>query len=106
MVFIDTEGTFRPQRIVAIAERFGVEPTAVLDNITYARAYTHEHQMELLGAVAAKMTEEHYSLVVRAELRDTITLGLIRSLDRLWIRPRLYSAWISWVAESSLIVNK
>lgn len=64
VVFIDTEGTFRPQRIIAIAERFGVDPNAVLDNITYARAHTHEHQMTLLVGVAARMIEDHYALVI------------------------------------------
>ncbi len=34
VIFIDTEGTFRPERIKDIAERFGVDPMAVLDNIS------------------------------------------------------------------------
>jgi len=38
-MYIDTEGTFRPQRVVEIAERFNLDPTSVLDNIAYARAY-------------------------------------------------------------------
>jgi hypothetical protein len=40
VAYIDTEGTFRPDRVQAIAERFGVDKEAVLDNIMYARAYT------------------------------------------------------------------
>lgn len=64
VVYIDTEGTFRPERIMAIAEKFGVDGGAVLENILYARAFTHEHQMKLLAGVAAKMIEDHYSLVV------------------------------------------
>jgi len=38
-MYIDTEGTFRPKRIIEIAERFNLDPTGVLDNIAYARAY-------------------------------------------------------------------
>ncbi len=49
VIFIDTEGTFRPERIQSIAERYGVDPVAVLDNITVGRAFTHEHQLELLN---------------------------------------------------------
>ncbi|XP_024533828.1 meiotic recombination protein DMC1 homolog [Selaginella moellendorffii] len=64
VAYIDTEGTFRPDRIVAIAERFGLDPTAALDNIVYARAYTHEHQYNLLIAIAAKMTEEPFRLLI------------------------------------------
>jgi RecA/RadA recombinase len=37
VIYIDTEGTFRPQRVSEIAQRFGVDPIQVLDNITYAR---------------------------------------------------------------------
>ncbi|RWR80169.1 Meiotic recombination DMC1 [Cinnamomum micranthum f. kanehirae] len=33
VAYIDTEGTFRPERIIPIAERFGMDAGAVLDNI-------------------------------------------------------------------------
>ncbi|CEL93147.1 unnamed protein product [Vitrella brassicaformis CCMP3155] len=62
--YVDTEGTFRPEKIIKIAERFGLEGDAVLDNILYARAYTHEQQMELLKAAAQKMVEEPFALLV------------------------------------------
>ncbi|XP_074476843.1 meiotic recombination protein DMC1/LIM15 homolog isoform X2 [Sebastes fasciatus] len=58
IVFIDTEHTFRPDRLKDIADRFNVDHGAVLDNVLYARAYTSEHQMELLDFVAAKFHEE------------------------------------------------
>jgi len=61
---LDTEGTFRPDRIVAIAERFEVDPTLVLDNLSYCRAYTHEHQMSLLTLACARMIEERIALVI------------------------------------------
>ncbi|XP_010225309.1 PREDICTED: meiotic recombination protein DMC1/LIM15 homolog [Tinamus guttatus] len=58
IIFIDTENTFRPDRLRDIADRFSVDHDAVLDNVLYARAYTSEHQMELLDYVAAKFHEE------------------------------------------------
>ncbi|KAK3090949.1 hypothetical protein FSP39_016006 [Pinctada imbricata] len=58
VVFIDTENTFRPDRLRAIADRFNLDQSAVLDNVLYARAYTSEHQYELLDFVAAKFYEE------------------------------------------------
>uniref|UniRef100_A0A4X2K1U5 DNA meiotic recombinase 1 n=1 Tax=Vombatus ursinus TaxID=29139 RepID=A0A4X2K1U5_VOMUR len=58
VIFIDTENTFRPDRLRDIADRFNVDHDAVLDNVLYARAYTSEHQMELLDYVAAKFHEE------------------------------------------------
>ncbi|XP_041446648.1 meiotic recombination protein DMC1/LIM15 homolog isoform X2 [Xenopus laevis] len=48
----------RPDRLRDIADRFSVDHDAVLDNVLYARAYTSEHQMELLDYVAAKFHEE------------------------------------------------
>ncbi|CAL4896944.1 unnamed protein product [Urochloa decumbens] len=56
--------THRPERIVPIAERFGMDANAVLDNIIYARAYTYEHQHNLLLGLAAKMAEEPFRLLI------------------------------------------
>ena len=64
VIFIDAEGTFRPERITKISERFGLDPQAVLANITYARVYTTEYQSNLLTACAAKMMEDQYSLLI------------------------------------------
>lgn len=49
--FIDTEGTFRPQRIVDIAKASGLDSKQVLKNIHVARAYTSDHQVLLLEKV-------------------------------------------------------
>lgn len=48
----------RPERLRTIADRFNLDQTAVLENVLYARAYTSEHQYELLDYVAAKFHEE------------------------------------------------
>jgi meiotic recombination protein DMC1 len=64
VAYIDTEGTFRPERIEAIATRFNMDPSAILDNIIYARAYTHEQQLSLLTQVCAKMSEDQYRLLI------------------------------------------
>jgi meiotic recombination protein DMC1 len=76
----DTEGTFRPERIAQIAERFGLDPEAskckykpsptidwqfaAQDNITYARAVNSEHQMELLNKVAEFFVGNEYRLLI------------------------------------------
>ncbi|KAF9093132.1 Meiotic recombination protein dmc1 [Mortierella sp. GBA35] len=56
--FIDTEGTFRHERIRSIAARFGIDAEAALENILVARAYNSEHQMDLITEVAARFAEE------------------------------------------------
>ena len=63
-MYIDTEGTFRPQRLIAIAERFGMDPNAVLDNVAYAKAHNTEHQSELLVAAAGMMAEARFGVII------------------------------------------
>lgn len=58
VMFIDTENTFRPNRLRSIADRFNLDHEAMLGNVVFARAYTSEQQMELLDSVAAKFHEE------------------------------------------------
>ena len=50
-VFIDTEGTFRPDRIKQIAEAIGANPEKVLKNIFVARAFNSDHQVLLLDKI-------------------------------------------------------
>lgn len=63
-LYIDTEGTFRPERLVQIAERFGLNEEDVLENVTYARAYNAEHQEKLLVEAAGVFCESRYALLV------------------------------------------
>lgn len=56
-LYIDTEGTFRPVRLLAVAERLGLSGEEVLDNVAYARAYNADHQNQLLTAASALMSE-------------------------------------------------
>lgn len=63
-IYIDTEGSFRPARLQAIAERFGLDPAMALENVACARAHNSEHQMELLQTAAAIMAQDRYALLV------------------------------------------
>ncbi|WVQ95689.1 DNA repair protein RAD51 [Kwoniella sp. CBS 9459] len=63
-LYIDTEGTFRPVRMLAVAERFGLNGEEVLDNIAYARAYNADHQLQLLVQASAMMAESRFSLLI------------------------------------------
>lgn len=66
IAYIDTEGTFRPDRVVSIADRFGVDPEIVLDNIVVARAWNSDQQMDLISELAAHFAEQKgaYRLLV------------------------------------------
>ncbi|KAI9637055.1 putative recombinase [Dioszegia hungarica] len=63
-LYIDTEGTFRPVRMLAVAERYGLNGEEVLDNIAYARAYNADHQLQLLVQASAMMAESRFALLI------------------------------------------
>lgn len=50
-VFIDTESTFRPERIVQMAKGLDLDPEEVLKNIRVARAFNSDHQALLAEKV-------------------------------------------------------
>ena len=50
-VFIDTEGTFRPDRIKQLAEAIGVNSEKILKNIFVARAFNSDHQILLIDKI-------------------------------------------------------
>jgi len=56
-VYIDTEGTFRPDRIKQLAEGIGAVPEKVLKNILVARAFNSDHQILLLDKVSEMIRE-------------------------------------------------
>lgn len=58
VAYIDTEGTFRPDRLRSIAARFNLDANAILNNIVYAKAHNHEHQCELVDLVTAQFYQE------------------------------------------------
>ncbi|OOQ87532.1 meiotic recombination protein DMC1 [Penicillium brasilianum] len=64
VAYIDTEGTFRPERIAQIAERFGMDPDTAQENIAYARALNSEHQLELLNTLSREFAEGQYRLLI------------------------------------------
>jgi len=68
-VFIDTESTFRPERVMQIAVTKNLDPKEVLKNILVARAYNSDHQM-LLAEKAGEIAEERN---VRLVVIDSLT---------------------------------
>ena len=68
-IFIDTEQTFRPERIQQMAKAAGVDPKKVLENILFARAYNSDHQILL----ADKSEEFIKNNNVRLIIVDSIT---------------------------------
>ncbi|MFN3654971.1 MAG: DNA repair and recombination protein RadA [Candidatus Nitrosotenuis sp.] len=74
VLYIDTENTFRPERIVSIAKAKGMDPEKVLDNIIVARAYNSAHQTLILEE-AGPIIEQHNIKLIIADS----AVGLFRS---------------------------
>ena len=47
-LYVDTENTFRLERIIQMSKHLGLDPEQVVKNIIYAEAFTSDHQMFLL----------------------------------------------------------
>ncbi|MDA4114180.1 MAG: DNA repair and recombination protein RadA [Thaumarchaeota archaeon] len=58
VVYIDTEGTFRPERVSEIAQARGYNPEEILSRIMVARAFNSAHQ-ELIVKDLGKIIEKH-----------------------------------------------
>ncbi|OIO26731.1 hypothetical protein AUJ14_01160 [Candidatus Micrarchaeota archaeon CG1_02_55_22] len=64
VLFIDTEATFRPERVAQIAVAKGLDPDVVLKNIFVARAYNSDHQTILAEKAEELVRENNIKLVI------------------------------------------
>ena len=64
VLFIDTEGTFRPERIEAIATAAGISPETALDNIMVVRATTTEQQVLTVERADKLIVDKNIKLIV------------------------------------------
>lgn len=62
-LYIDTENTFRTERIVQMAQNLGLDPEEVTKNIIFAEAYTSDHQTFLVDN-ADKVIKENNTLLI------------------------------------------
>jgi len=64
VLFIDTEGTFRPERIEEIAKDKGLDPKKVLENIYVIRALSTEDQILAIQRADKLIAEKNIKLIV------------------------------------------
>ncbi len=70
-VYLDTENTFRPERIKQLSAGAGLDPDAVLKRIKVARAYNSDHQMLLAEKVEDLIKKQ--KLNVKLVVVDSLT---------------------------------
>jgi DNA repair protein RadA len=63
-IYIDTENTFRPERIEQLSKGAGLDPQKVLEHIKVARAYNSDHQMLLAEKVEELIKKENIKVLL------------------------------------------
>jgi len=56
-MYLDTEGSFRPERLIPIAERFELDAEFVVENVVTARIFNVDHLDSMLLQAAAIMAD-------------------------------------------------
>jgi DNA repair protein RadA len=64
ILYIDSESSFRPERVMAIAKGKGIDPEKALKNIYVARAYNADHQMLLADKAETFIKEKNIKLLI------------------------------------------
>ena len=63
-LYIDTENTFRTERIVQMAEPLGLDPEEIVKKIIFAEAYTSDHQTFLVENADEVVKENNIRLII------------------------------------------
>jgi len=82
-LYIDTENTFRPERIVSISATRGIDPRKSLENIIVAKAFNSAHQELIIQEAGSVIEDNHVKLILvdsavahyRAEFLGRATLS-------------------------------
>lgn len=69
-VWLDSESTFRPERIIQIAKAAGLDPMQTLKNIKVARCFNSDHQMLLAERVEDLLSKE--ALPIKLVIVDSL----------------------------------
>ncbi len=64
VIMIDTENTFRPERIIQMSEHLGVDPVETLKKIHVARAFNSHHQILLVEKAGELAKERKVKLLI------------------------------------------
>jgi DNA repair protein RadA len=63
-LYIDTENTFRTERIIQMAQHMNLNPEDIIKKIIFAEAYTSDHQMFLLENADKVIKDNNVRLIV------------------------------------------
>ncbi|MBI5871729.1 DNA repair and recombination protein RadA [archaeon] len=71
VIWLDSESTFRPERVKQMAEARGLDPAPLLQNIRCIKVYNSDHQMIIAEKIEDLITKEN--LPIKLVIVDSLT---------------------------------
>ena len=63
-IYVDTENTFRPERIVSIAQARALDPQKALESVIVAKAYNSAHQELIIDEAGSVIEDNNARLII------------------------------------------
>jgi len=95
--YLDSEGTFSPERIESIAKRFNMDPELALENILNIEAINVDHQIECLRTEVIEAIEESGVKLVIVDSLISHFRAEYTGRDQLALRQQRLNYFIDWL---------
>jgi len=104
-LYIDTEGTFSPERIEAIASRFGLNPDQALSNVEVVRVTGAEEQVATIKEDVPRVLSAGRAKLVVVDSLILIFRGQLRGRERLAERQQLLAMQVDVLRRVCSVFN-
>jgi DNA repair protein RadA len=104
VIFIDTENTFRPERVHEIAEAYGVDPEKILSQIFVCKIYNSSH-LELIVKELARYLEELRARLVIIDSMISLHRAEFSGRETLWDRQQRLNSMLHRLSRFAEVYN-
>lgn len=104
VIFIDTENTFRPERVHEIAEAYGVIPEKILSQIFVCKIYNSSH-LELIIKELARYLEELRARLVIIDSVISLHRAEFSGRETLWDRQQRLNSMLHRLSRLAEVYN-
>jgi DNA repair protein RadA len=104
VIFIDTESTFRPERVHEIAEAYGVDPEKILSQIFVCKIYNSSH-LELIVKELARYLEELRARLVIIDSMISLHRAEFSGRETLWDRQQRLNSMLHRLSRLAEVYN-
>lgn len=103
--YLDSEGTFSPERIESIAKRFGLDPELALENIYNIEAINVDHQIECIRTDVIEAIEEKNVKLIIVDSIISHFRAEYAGRDQLALRQQRLNYFIDWLLRIARVYN-